>query len=453
MQIETFDMIVLGAGSGGLAAAIRAGRHGARVAILDPGLIGGTCVNVGCVPKKAFWYAAQMSDGFGLARAYGFQEVTDRPLDWPAFVLRRQAYIDRIHAGYQRTLAETHVQMIHDRGELIAADRVSTGTRILSAPHIVIATGARPRRLDTPGFELGMVSDGFFDLRECPPRTAIVGGGYIAVELAGVLRALGSEVTMYVRHRLMGGFDEPMADALAGHMVAHGIHINYGCEVEAVNRDGGQLRLSCDKGGQPEPYDALIWAVGRDPNSSGIGLEAIGVEVDANGHIVVDRYQDTCVPGVHAIGDVTQAKALTPVAVQAGRHLADRLFCGKADAHVDPEYVPSVVFSHPPLATVGLTEVEARRKYGDEVTVYNGSFVPMQFGLAGRSERSLIRMICLGSEERVVGLHMLGVEADEIMQGFAVALRLGACKKDFDTTAAIHPTSSEELVLLNARTA
>lgn len=453
MEIESFDMIVLGAGSGGLAAAIRAGRHGARVALLDDGVIGGTCVNVGCVPKKAMWYAAQMADGFGLARDYGFKDVADGPLDWPAFIRRRQAYIDRIHTGYRKTLADTHVHMIAARGELIATDRVTTGTRALQAPHIVIATGARPRRLDTPGFGLGMVSDGFFDLRECPRRTAIVGGGYIAVELAGLLRALGGDVTLYVRHRLMGGFDEPMAYALGEHMVAHGIDINYRCQIQDVRRDGAQLWLTCDKGDQPGPYDALIWAVGREPNSSGIGLEALGVARDAEGHIVVDRYQDTCVPGIHAVGDVTQAKALTPVAVQAGRCLADRLFCGKPDAHVDPDYIPSVVFSHPPLATVGLTEAEARQAHGDAVTVYHGSFVPMQFSLAGRSERSLIRMICAGPDERVVGLHMLGVEADEIMQGFAVALRLGARKKDFDTTVAIHPTSSEELVLLNARTA
>jgi glutathione reductase (NADPH) len=450
--MEQFDLIVLGAGSGGLGTAIRSGRHGARVALLDPGQLGGTCVNIGCVPKKAMWYAAQMVETHELAKEFEFSGLASIDLDWPAFCAKREAFIERIHRRYRETLLDTKVQLIPALGRLIARDRVEVAGRILQAPHIVIATGSRPHRLDTPGFDLGMVSDGFFDLRRCPARTAVIGGGYIAVELAGVLHALGSEVDMYVRDRLLGGFDEQMAYALGQRMLARGITLNYGCHVDALHRQGEQLVLDCGQGERPAPYDAVLWAVGRRPNSEGFGLQELGVATDKDGHVTVDMWQNTNIEGIHAVGDVTQNKALTPVAVAAGRRLADRLFCGKPHAHVDYENIPSVVFSHPPLATVGLAEHEAQEKYGAAVKIYQGSFIPMQFALVGREERTHMKLVCVGEDERVVGMHILGINADEMMQGFAVAVRMGACKSDFDATLAIHPTSSEEAVLLNART-
>jgi glutathione reductase (NADPH) len=444
---DELDLIVLGAGSGGLASALRAARHGARVAVVEAGAIGGTCVNVGCVPKKAMWYAAQMAEMQQLAVDYGFASVPGA-LDWPTFVARRQAYIDRIHVSYRKQLATWNVELVEARGRLADARTVIAGGRTLRAPHVVVATGARPRRLDTPGFDLGIVSDGFFALRACPRRVAIVGGGYISVELGGVLRALGAEVHIYARGHLMHGFDAQMSLALGEAMRAQGIEIHYQCGVDAVRRDGDHLMLDCDAGDHMGPYDLLLWAVGRVPNSGDIGLEALGVALDAGGHVRVDARQNTSVEGLYALGDVTDRLALTPVAVAAGRCLAERLFGGDADAFLDYENIPSVVFGHPPLGGVGLTEQAARELHGNAVRCYSAQFVPMQLALSDRPQPTLMKLVCAGADERVVGVHVLGPGADEMLQGFAVALRLGACKADFDATVAIHPTSAEELVLM-----
>lgn len=444
---DSFDLIVLGAGSGGLATAFRAARHGARVALLESGVLGGTCVNVGCVPKKAMWYAAQVAEAQQLAVDYGFASQPG-PLDWPTFVAHRQAYIDRIHASYRKRLAESGVELIAARGVLDGPQAVKAGGRNLQAPHIVVATGARPRRLDTPGFDLGIVSDGFFDLRECPRRVAIVGGGYISVELGGVLRALGAEVEIFARGHLMRGFDAHMSLALGDAMRAQGIRIHYQCDIDAVRREAEGITLDCSAGEHMGPYDVLLWAVGRVPNSNGIGLEAQGVELDAGGHVRVDARQNTSATGIYAIGDVTDRLALTPVAVAAGRRLADRVFGGQHDAFLDYENIPSVVFSHPPLAGVGLTEQAARELHGDAVQVFTSQFTPMQLALSAHPQPTMMKLVCAGDEQRVVGVHILGPGADEMLQGFAVAVKMGARKADFDATVAIHPTSAEELVLM-----
>jgi glutathione reductase (NADPH) len=450
MTSEAFDLIVIGGGSGGLAAAIRASKHGAKVALLEPKELGGTCVNVGCVPKKAMWYAAQMAEAQYIAMDYGFH---DKPgsLDWPGFIDRRQAYIDRIHTKYQQALDAGHVTVIRELGQFLAPDRVKAGTRELTAPHVLIATGSTANRLDTPGFDLGMNSDGFFDLRACPRRTAVIGGGYIAVELAGVLRALGSDVDMFVRGRLMGGFDEEMAYGLGDEMRQHGIRINYGCQIEAVYEKDGVLLLDCDRGDHPGPYDALIWAVGRHGNTVSLDIGRIGLATGADGHVAIDDYQNTNVPGVYAVGDVTERMALTPVAVAAGRKLADRLFGGRPEAKLDYQNIPSVVFSHPPLGTIGMSEQQAREQYGHDVHLFKQSFVPMQLALAHRPITTRFKLICVGDDSRVVGMQMLGPGVDEILQGFAVAIKMGATKADFDATLAIHPTSAEEMVLMGDR--
>jgi glutathione reductase (NADPH) len=451
MAVEDFDLIVIGAGSGGLGTALRAAKYGVRVALLEPRQLGGTCVNVGCVPKKAMWYASQMAEAQDLAADYGFA-LTKGSLDWSKFIAHRQGYIDRIHESYRLNLEKHGVTVIPAIGRLGTDRTVLVAGRELRAPHTVIATGGRPRHLDTPGFEIGMDSDGFFDLRKLPARTAIVGGGYIAVELAGVLRALGGEVDMYVRGRLMGGFDVEMADALGETMQAHGIRIHYHCQIVSAQRHGEQVMLDCDSGSQPGPYDALIWAVGRDPNSDGAGFDQVGIATDPAGHILTDEWQNTNIPGIYALGDVTNRKALTPVAVAAGRCLSDRLFGGKPQAKISYDLVPSVVFSHPPLATVGLSEEEAREQYGDDVHIFRQAFTPMQLSLSSRAFKTVVKLICVGDDERIVGMHILGPSADEMLQGFAVAIKMGARKADLDATVAIHPTSSEELVLLGART-
>jgi glutathione reductase (NADPH) len=443
------DLIVLGAGSAGLATAFRAARHGARVALLDPGALGGTCVHRGCVPKKALWYAAQWAQAQTDALAVGFDSRPGR-LDWAAFAERRANYIDAIDQGYARRLGEAGVQLIRQAGRFVAADSIelADGTR-LRAPQIVIATGARARTLDLPGFSLGMVSDDMFALQALPARIAIVGGGYVAVEFAGLLHALGSEVSLLAHQRLLACFDGELTQALAAQMQAQGIALHLDTQVRGAHRIGSGIMLDDAVAGKRGPYDALLWAVGRVPNSGQLGLTEVGVTLDDGRHVVVDDRQDTSIAGIHAVGDVTGRKALTPVAVAAGRRLADRLFGGEAGTHLDYDNIPSVVFFEPPLGMVGLTEQQARDRHGAAVRVYRSRFTPMQWALAGRQQQSVMKLVCVGDDERVVGIHALGPGVDEMLQGFAVALKLGVRKRDLDDTVAIHPTSAEELVLMD----
>lgn len=442
------DLIVLGAGSAGLATAFRAAQHGARAALLDPGALGGTCVHRGCVPKKALWFAAQLAQAQQLAVEFGFASQPGL-FDWERFRGLRQRYIDAIDQRYAQRLQEAGVQVLRQAGRFVATDviELADGTR-LQAAQIVIATGARPRRLTLPGFELGLVSDDMFALHALPRRIAIVGGGYVAVEFAGLLRALGSEVHVLAHERLLEGFDEELVQALMEQMKAQGICLSHHSAVKAVHRSPNGILLDDASAGLRGPYDALLWAVGRAPNTEALGLDAAGVDVDDHGYVRTNPWQDTKVAGIHAVGDVTARKALTPVAVAAGRRLADRLFGGQTEARLDYENIPSVVFAEPPLGMVGLTEQQARSRHGDQVTIHRSRFTPMQWALVGRREQSLMKLVCVGVEERVVGIHALGPGSDEMLQGFAVALKLGLRKRDLEATVAIHPTSAEELVLI-----
>ncbi len=443
------DLIVLGAGSGGLATAFRAAEHGARVALLDPGALGGTCVHRGCVPKKALWLAAQWAQAQRFAVDVGFASQPG-PLDWERFRQVRARYIDAIDQRYAQRLHGEGVELIRQAGRFVTADTIElTDGGQLRAARVVIATGGRPRRLPLPGFRLGMVSDDVFALRVLPRRMAIVGGGYVAVEFAGLLQALGSEVEVLAHDRLLESFDPEMVGALQELMEAQGIRIDMQSAVQTVHRGDGGILIDDAVAGSRGPYDALLWAVGRVPNTEALGLGSIGVETDERGHVLTDAQQDTNVEGVHAVGDVTARKALTPVAVAAGRRLSDRLFGGQPDARLDYANIPSVVFSTPPLGMVGLTEEAARALHGDAVTVHRSRFTPMQWALAGGQQgQSRMKLVCVGSDERVVGIHALGPGADEMLQGFAVALKLGLRKRDMDATVAIHPTSAEELVLM-----
>ncbi|WP_130620210.1 glutathione-disulfide reductase [Dyella amyloliquefaciens] len=446
---DTFDLIVLGGGSGGLAAAFRAARHGARVAILEPGALGGTCVNVGCVPKKALWYAAQLAQGQQLARDYGFA-TNPGPFDWDHFRQLRQNYIDGIRHRYATRLAETGIQVFAETGRFVSPDTIATSCGDeLRATQILIATGGRPRRLDLPGFDLGLVSDDIFALHHLPRRIAVIGGGYIAVEFAGLLRALGSEVTLHVRHRMLTDFDAELVDALGERMREQGIAITGQVQVSGLHREGDDIVIDDEVNGPCGPYDAVLWAVGREPNSDRLDLDAAGVHMDEGGHVVTDAWQTTNVPGISAVGDVTERPQLTPVAVAAGRRLADRLFGRQPDSRLDYENIPTVVFAEPPLAMIGMTEAQAREFHGDQVRVYRSRFTPLQLAVAGRMSPSLMKILCVGEDERVVGIHVLGPGADEMLQGFAVAMRLGLRKRDLDATVAIHPSSAEELVLMS----
>jgi glutathione reductase (NADPH) len=452
-----FDLVVLGGGSGGLAAAFRAAQHGARVALLEPGPLGGTCVNVGCVPKKAMWLAADLAQKLALARQLGFALPEPLPaLDWPTFITHRQRYIGNIHASYQQRLDAAGIALLPCRGRLLTHDTIECGDGVrLRAPQVLIATGGRPQRPEIPGAELGMDSDGFFHLTATPGRVAIVGGGYIAVELGGVLQALGSRVELFVRgRRLLHGFDDDLTAQLVEDQRQHGIHTRFGHVLQSVRAQGdGSLLLRDTQGDDSDAFDALIFATGRRPNSDGIGLEQAGVELDPRGHVVVDDRQRTNVEGVHALGDVTDKAALTPVAIAAARRLMDRLFGGQPDARLDYADIATVVFAHPPLGKVGMTESEARLAHGDAVRVHRAGFRPMLHALADSPQRSLFKLVCVGEgddarSQRVVGIHLLGEGADEILQGFAVALKRGITLADLHDTVAIHPTSAEEVVLM-----
>ena len=448
--MKHYDYIVIGGGSGGIASVNRAAMHGRRCALIEAGELGGTCVNVGCVPKKVMWHAAQVADAIGrYGPDYGFDTTVNR-FDWDTLVRNRSAYIGRIHASYAAGLEKNKVDVIRGFARFVDARTVEVGGERLTAGHILIATGGRPVRPDIPGAEHGLDSDGFFALPALPRRTAVVGAGYIAVELAGVLNALGSQTHLFVRkHAPLRNFDPLLSDTLVEAMRAEGPQLHTHASPTALRKNAdGSLTLELGDG-EHHTTDCVIWAIGRAPHTAGLRPQAAGVMLDERGYVRVDKYQDTNVPGIHAVGDVTGQVELTPVAVAAGRRLAERLFNGKPDAHLDYGNIPSVVFSHPPIGTVGLTEPEAREQYGDDaVKVYQSAFTAMYSAVTRHRQSARMKLVCVGPDERIVGIHGIGHGMDEILQGFAVALKMGATKRDFDDTVAIHPTAAEEFVTM-----
>lgn len=448
-----FDLIVVGGGSGGLAGAFRAAEHGARVALLEPGLLGGTCVNVGCVPKKAMWLAADIGAKLRMARSLGFavEATPQRPceLDWPTFIAHRQRYIDGIHDSYRRRLDTSGIVVAPLRARLLDARTVEceNGARMRAA-RILIATGGHALKPAIPGAELGGTSDDFFHWTAAPKRVALIGAGYIAVELAGVLQALGSRVELFARgQRLLEGFDREIAAQLADDYGWSGVRLHFGHAVAALEADGAQVRVRGADGSLSGPFDQVLFATGRKPNTAGLGLENAGVALDAGGFVRIDERNATSVDGIDAVGDVTTDPALTPVAIAAARRLMDRVYAG-AIAKLDRNDIPTVVFAHPPIGKVGLTEDEARQRHGDNLHIYRAGFRPMLYALAESPQRSAFKLVCVGQERRVVGIHLLGDAADEMLQGFAVALKRGITLDDLRDTVAIHPTSAEEVVLM-----
>ena len=443
-----FDLVVVGGGSGGLAGAFRAASLGARVALLEPEALGGTCVNAGCVPKKAMWLAAESARRIAMAATLGFDTHGCR-LDWPAFIAHRQRYIGNIHASYRRRLDEAGIALLPVRGQLLDARTVACDDGVrLRAPRILLATGGQPVKPDIPGAEHGGTSDDFFAWTQAPGTVAIVGAGYVGVELAGVLQALGSRVDVFVRgERMLESFDGELVSALAEDYRQAGVRMHFRTAATAVERSGDGVVVVDGDGVRHGPFDRLLFATGRRPNTAGLGLEAAGVAVDARGRIVVDDGQATSADGVFAVGDVGTDVPLTPVAIAAARRLMDRLF-GGAHRRLDRDLIPTVVFSHPPIGRVGLDEDAARALHGDGVEVLRTGFRPMLHALADSPQRSLFKLVCAGPDRRVVGLHLMGEGADEILQGFAVAVRMGATLDDLQDTVAIHPTSAEEVVLM-----
>jgi len=443
-----FDLLVIGGGSGGLAHAQRAAQYGASAAVVEPGPLGGTCVNVGCVPKKVMWYAAQHAHGFHHAADYGF-DIDVRGHDWAGLKSRRDAYVGRLNAIYAKNLDKRGVTLVTGTARFVDAHTVDVdGTRI-EARRIVVATGGRPMVPAIPGAESGITSDGFFDLEDRPQRVLIAGSGYVSVELAGVFNALGSDTQVAVRKdRVLRSFDRMLSSELMDAMRRSGIAIDTGVVPAAVEKTGGGLVMHAKDAREFGPVDCIVWAIGREPNTDTLEVASAGLEMDQWGFVPTDEYQRTNVDNIFAIGDVTGREALTPVAIAAGRRLADRLYGGMPDRHLDYRLIPTVVFSHPTIGTIGLTEDEARDRHGDDIRVYHSSFTGMYYALGDDRQRSAMKLVTLGDDEKVIGCHVFGEGADEMMQGFAVAMRMGATKADFDDTVAIHPTSAEELVTM-----
>ncbi|MCF6324702.1 MAG: glutathione-disulfide reductase [Gammaproteobacteria bacterium] len=445
---QHFDLIAIGGGSGGMAVARRAAKYGMKCVVIESSRLGGTCVNVGCVPKKVMWYAAQLNHALHDAPEYGF-DATLTTVDWPQLKSGRDAYVKRLNNIYARNLANSEVTMIAGHAVFASHSSVMVNGETYHADHIVVACGGRPAVPDIPGAEHGITSDGFFELASLPRRVAIVGSGYIAVELAGVLNALGSEVSLMLRRQhLLARFDVMLREELMEQMQDDGIRITTGVSFSSVERADDQTITLRTDDGVMDGYDTLIWAIGRESKVNGLNLDVAGLSINDAGFIPVDEFQNSAVKGIYAIGDVTGQAALTPVAIAAGRKLADRLFGGKPDARLDESNIPSVVFSHPPIGTVGMTEDDAREQFGDDVKVYQSRFVPMYYAMTARKPRSAMKLVTIGATEKIVGCHIIGDGADEMLQGFAVAIKMGATKADFDNTIAIHPTSAEELVTM-----
>jgi len=443
-----FDVVVIGGGSGGLAHAQRAAEYGARAVVVESGRLGGTCVNVGCVPKKVMWYAAETMHHLGHAADYGF-DVEVRGHDWAELKRRRDAYIARLNNIYAGNLERRGVSLIRGHARFVDPHTLDIEGRRVAGKRIVVATGGHPIVPKLPGAELGFTSDDFFELESRPQRVCVVGSGYVAVELGGVFNALGSEVTMLIRReRVLRSFDAMLGEELGLAMEAAGIRIEREIVPLALERGADGLTLTAVGGTTYGPFDAVLWAVGRAPRTAGLDLEAAGVETDADGFVPVDDFQATNVPHIFALGDVTGRVALTPVAIAAGRRLADRLYGGMEGRRLDYENIPTVIFSHPPIGTIGMTEDEARERYGTQTRVYESQFTPMYYQLGENKPQTRMKLVTAGPDEKVVGCHVIGDGADEMMQGFAVAIRMGATKRDFDDTVAIHPTSAEELVTM-----
>jgi len=460
------DIVVLGGGSGGLASARAAsGKYGAKAIVIEGKRLGGTCVNVGCVPKKVTYNAAALSEAIHDSKAYGFNVEQVAPFDWPTFKKKRDAYITRLNGIYERNLNNDKVEYLHGHGRLLSKNEVEVtqddGSKVvINTKRILVAVGGRPAPFpNIPGADYGVDSDGFFDIAELPKKVALVGAGYIAVEFAGMFNAIGVETHLFIRNdTFLRNFDTMIQEVSTKEYERLGVKLHKRSELTKVEKDSnGKLSLTYQDGEGKESgvseVDHLIWAVGRVPETNGIGLEEVGVKLSDKGHIVVDEYQNSSVDNIHALGDVSGEVELTPVAIAAGRKLAARLFGPSefANAKMDYTNIPSVVFAHPEIGSVGLTEEQAIEKYGkDDLTVYKTSFTAMFYSMMDPEDKAptSYKLVCQGPDEKVVGMHIIGLSSGEMLQGFAVAIKMGATKKDFDATCAIHPVSAEELVTM-----
>lgn len=442
-----YDLFTIGAGSGGVRASRVSAQLGARVAVAEEARLGGTCVNVGCIPKKLMVLASHYREDFEDAAAYGWT-VGERRFDWATFLANKDREIERLNGVYRRILEQNKVEILTGRATVLDPHTIQIGDRRVTAANILVATGSRPRLATVPGAELAITSNEMFHLPAQPRRVLIVGGGYIAVEFAGILHGMGSAVTQIYRGEcFLRGFDDDVRACLAEEMRKKDIDLRFGLDLAKLERlDAGRgIRASLTDGSTVE-VDHVLLAIGRVPYADGLGLEAAGVERKPSGAIVVDEFSQTTVPSIHAIGDVTDRINLTPVAIHEGMALAATLFGGKP-TKPDHRGVPSAVFSQPSIATVGWTETEAR-KLCEKVVIYRSRFRTLKHTLTGRTETMLMKLVVDCVSDKVLGCHVVGSEAAEIVQGFAVALKCGATKAQLDATVGIHPTSAEELVTM-----
>jgi glutathione reductase (NADPH) len=440
-----FDMITIGAGSGGVASSRRAGAYGARVAIIEELRVGGTCVLRGCVPKKLLVYGAQFADAFADAAGFGWS-VPPASFDWPSLIAAKDKELDRLERIYINMLNNAHVEIIDGRGVVVDPHTVEVNGRRITAESILIAVGGWPETPNIPGIEHVISSNEALDLPSLPKRVVIVGGGYIAVEFAGIFNGFGSEVIEIIRREeVLRGFDEDIRIYLGQEMRRRGIDIRGGTQVARIDKNAaGYTVITTD--GKRIATDLVMYATGRKPNTTGMGLAEIGVKLTENGAVIVDEWQRATLPNIYAVGDVTDRINLTPVAIAEGRAIAETLY-NNNPIKMDHADVPSAVFSQPPVSVVGLNEEEARREYG-AVDIYQSRFKPMKNTLSGRDERTFMKLVVDAKTDRVLGCHMLGVDAPEITQGLAIAIKCGATKKQFDQTVGIHPSAAEEFVTM-----
>lgn len=446
-----YDLFVIGAGSGGVRAARVAAGFGARVAVAEGYRPGGTCVVRGCIPKKLLVYAAHFREDLDDAAAYGW--TSQSSFDWGTLLANKDREIARLEDIYRTLLKSAGVALLEDRAVLADAHTIEVGGRRYTAAHVLVATGGQPVRPGLPGAGFGITSNEAFELPQLPRRVLIVGGGYVAVEFGGIFHGLGAQVAIAYRGaQILRGFDDDVRRHLQDELQRKGLDVRLRSDLRRIDRrPDGALDAELSSGGQVQrvEVDAVMFATGRHPATAGLGLESLGVRLDATGGVVVDEYSQSSVPGIHAVGDVTNRVALTPVAIREGAALATTLFGGRAVA-VDHRDVPHAVFSQPPVGTVGMTEATAVAAF-DAVEVYAATFRPLKYTLSGRNERTLVKLVVDAASQRVVGAHMVGPDAPEIIQGLAIAVKAGLTKEQFDATVAIHPTAAEEFVTLRDR--
>jgi glutathione reductase (NADPH) len=445
MSDYDYDLFVIGAGSGGVRAARFSANYGARVAIAEDMFMGGTCVNVGCIPKKLFVYASHFNEDFVDAKSYGWG-VNAEQFNWQTLLENKNNEIKRLNGVYESLLGNAGVEIIHGRASIVDAHTISVGNKKYTANNILIATGGWPLVPDIPGKQHIITSTEAFYLEKIPKKIIIVGGGYIAVEFAGIFNGLGVDTTLIYRGpRFMRGFDEDIREHLAGEMDKKGITIKLSTNISMIQKIEEDFVATCEDGSIMEA-DLIMYATGRAPKINGLGLENVGVELRENGAIIVDDYFQSSVESIYAIGDVIDKIQLTPVALVEGMAVAKTLFCNEP-SKVDYNNIATAVFSQPPIGTVGLTEEEARKSY-DDVAIFKSDFRSLKHTLTKRDERVLMKMIVDKKSDRVLGVHMVGSEAGEIIQGIAIALKAGATKSVFDATLGIHPTLAEEFVTM-----